>query len=237
MEAMIGMSTLLSRYHSLSLKVKFFRSNRFAHGSRLVGDIGLEGRNYLDENAVLVDSSLGFASYVARDSELIRTKVGKYCCIGPKVCVVEGKHPTSEFISIHPAFFSLQKQSGFTYVSQQMFDEYSYSDRDRRYFVEIGNDVWIGNGVRIMSGVSIGDGAVIGAGALVTKDVEPYSIVVGIPAKKVKMRLKETTVSFLERLQWWDRSEHWIKAHAQYFYNEDILIDKILEEEPNFWGP
>ncbi|MBQ9360106.1 MAG: CatB-related O-acetyltransferase [Lachnospiraceae bacterium] len=89
---------------------------------------------------------------------------------------------------------------------------------------QIGSDVWLGNGVRIMGGVRIGDGAVVGAGALVTKDIPPYSINVGVPAKTIKYRFTEDQIEKLLADKWWEKDEGWIRKNIDRFADiEDFL--------------
>jgi len=152
----------------------------------------------------LINSFLGRGSYIANNSIIRNTKIGRFCAIGDYVRTGLGKHPTKDFVSIHPAFFSLQKPAGFTFVKEQLFDEHDYVDNDKQYYVVIGNDVWIGNNVLIMDGVSIGDGAIVAAGAIVTKDVKPYAIVAGIPAKVINNRFNKEQVKKLLEIKWWD---------------------------------
>ena len=90
--------------------------------------------------------------------------------------------------------------------------------------IDIGNDVWIGAKSTIMSGVKIGDGAVIGARTMVTKDVPPYSIVVGNPGRIIKYRFNEDQVQKLLKIKWWDWTEDRIKTEAT-----DMWSDKIDE--------
>lgn len=93
--------------------------------------------------------------------------------------------------------------------------------------IEIGNDCWICSNVFICGGVKIGDGAVVYAGAVVTKDVPPYAIVAGVPARIVRYRYDEETIKFLTDLKWWDRPIAWLKAHWMLMND----IDKLKEYE------
>lgn len=78
--------------------------------------------------------------------------------------------------------------------------------------------MWIGHNTTILSGVKIGDGAIVGVGSIVTKDVEPYSIVGGIPAQKIKMRYNKDVVKFLQKIQWWNWSDSRIKENKNFFH-------------------
>ena len=178
-----------------------------------------EGNNLIASNTVLRNSYLGYGSYIGKKSELNGAQIGKYTCIGPRVLNITGKHPTRDFVSIHPAFFSVQHEIGFTYVNKEKYEELAFADAGKKVNIEIGNDVWIGASVTIIDGVKIGDGAIIAAGAIVTKDVEPYTIVGGIPAKEIRKRFKKEDIEFLLQYKWWEKDEEWIKNHADPFEN------------------
>jgi virginiamycin A acetyltransferase len=88
--------------------------------------------------------------------------------------------------------------------------------------VRIGNDVWIGNDVRILSGVRIGDGAVIGTMAVVAKDIPPYAIVIGNPARVIKYRFSESQIHALLRIRWWDWPQHKVAENVHLLLKRDI---------------
>lgn len=178
-----------------------------------------EGCNLLGKNSALFESSIGYASYIGDWTNLINVQIGKYTCIGPRVINIIGRHPTKDFISIHPAFYSINKQVGFTYVKHKKFQEFIYANSKDRISVVIGNDVWIASDVRILEGITIGDGAIIAAGSLINKDVPAYAIVGGVPAKVIRYRFESENIKYLKELKWWNKEDDWIKKHSNYFTN------------------
>lgn len=146
-------------------------------------------------NCVFNNVNLGSYSYVGRNSLLQNVTIGKFCSIANNVMIGLGKHPLDNF-STSPLFYRRNNPLKIRLVNKdKIFVEYED--------VFIGNDVWIGAGVIIMDGVKISDGAVIAAGAVVTKDVNSYEIVGGIPAKFLKKRVvsKKNTKT---KSDWWD---------------------------------
>lgn len=95
--------------------------------------------------------------------------------------------------------------------------------------IKIGNDVWIGRDAKIMDGVSVGDGAVVATGSIVTKDIPPYAIVGGVPAKVIKYRFDEVTIEKLLELKWWDFSDKKIFEHKDFFNQKDITAETIAK--------
>lgn len=127
-------------------------------------------------------------------------KVGSYCSIARNVEIfLGGSHrmdwvSTFPFAKFYPELNHLEQTFGVTHGD-----------------VTIGNDVWLGRDCKIMSGITIGDGAVVAAGAIVSRDVPPFAIVGGIPAKVIRYRFDETTINVLLDIQWW----HWPEAEIR----------------------
>ncbi|ASL68021.1 acetyltransferase [Bacillus thuringiensis] len=180
-----------------------------------------EGQNKVGRNAWF-DGYMGYGSYIG-DGSTINGEIGRYCSIGHQVTVLTGTHPSHVFVSTSPVFYSTRKQNGTTYTETQRFEEIMYSDKENRYGVTIGNDVWIGFQATIIGGVKIGDGAIIASNAVVTKDVAPYTIVAGIPAKEVGRRFDEDTIRWLCNFKWWNKPEEWIKNNAEIFTDINLF--------------
>lgn len=175
---------------------------------------------------------LGFGSYIAPDS-LIHGKIGKFCSIASHVRCNAGRHPyTYPYVSTAPCFFSLNKnsQNGSTFATRQEYDEYAYVDQDKKRAITIGNDCWIGEGAFLVGGISIGDGAVVLAHAVVTKDVPPFAIVGGVPAKIINYRYSQEDIDFLLRIKWWNNSLDWFKTHW-YLLNDFEKLKKYYASE------
>ena len=123
-------------------------------------------------------------------------------------------------------FFSPLKQNGKTFCKKSKFKE--FLTVDNRYVI-IGNDVWIGEGVTIKGGIKIGDGAIIAMNSCVTKDVPPYAIVGGVPAKIIRYRFTDEQIRLLLDFQWWNKPIDWIQLHADEFENISDFINKHIK--------
>jgi acetyltransferase-like isoleucine patch superfamily enzyme len=168
---------------------------------------------------------LGIGSYVG-DYAKISANVGRFTSIAYGCEVISGVHPyTTPYVSTSPIFVSLQKQNGYTFVEKQDFKEFRYVDEEKNIDVNIGNDCWIGYKASIIAGVSIGDGAVVLSHAVVTKDVPPYAIVGGCPAKILKFRYDEETIEKLLNIKWWNKDFEWIRDNKILFLDiNDFLL-------------
>jgi acetyltransferase-like isoleucine patch superfamily enzyme len=164
---------------------------------------------FLGENVTIINSFINDYSYINNNSILKNTTIGKFCSIGPNVQIILGKHP-SNFVSSHPIFYAINKPFK-TFSDKDYIQEYDH--------VFIGNDVWIAEGVLIPGGVTIGNGAIITARSVVTKNIEPYSIVGGIPAKHIKFRFEEDTINKINKLEWWNWDEITLRDNFELFHN------------------
>jgi phosphonate metabolism protein (transferase hexapeptide repeat family) len=167
---------------------------------------GILGRyTEIGARASVVESELGDYSYISGDTDVIYSRIGKFCSIAAHVRINPGNHPMER-----------ASQSHFTYRASRYFpgeaDEPSFFDWRRSHAVTIGHDVWIGHGVVVLAGRTIGNGAVLAAGAIVTKDVAPYMIVGGNPARPIRPRFPAEIADALQRLAWWDWSHEALRT-------------------------
>ena len=178
-----------------------------------------------------INSSIDSYSYIGANCVLPNVKIKKFCSIANNVKIICGTHPSKDFVSSSPYFYATSNKNIKTFNKDVNFEEYKFSDVNRNLFCEIGNDVWIGDGVKILQGLKIGNGAIIATGAVVTKDVPPYAIVGGVPAKVIKYRFNKEQIDFLEEFKWWDKDIKWIKKNSKKFTDIDNFIKFISKKD------
>lgn len=169
----------------------------------------------------VVECEMGDYSYVVNDAQLIYTRIGKFCSIAAMTRINPGNHP------MHRA-----TQAHFTYRASAYFegeaDDAAFFDWRRAHRVEIGHDVWIGHGAIILPGRRVGTGSVVAAGAIVTRDVAPYTIVAGNPARVIRRRFPEDIEQRLVALAWWDWSHE--RLHAALADFRALSVEAFLDK-------
>lgn len=187
-----------------------------------------EGTNNIHKRVNIINSDIGYGTFIGENTQLANCRIGRYCSIGSNINVISATHPTQGFVSTSPMFYSTLKQCGQTYCDTNKFNEFLLVNN--RCAI-IGNDVWIGDRVTIKGGTKIGDGAIIAMNACVTKDVPPYAIVGGVPAKIIRYRFSPAQIEGLLSISWWNMSEDWIIKHANLFTNIDDFLDSVKNED------
>lgn len=170
------------------------------------------------DNNNIYNSKIDSYSYVQKGSRVFNCEIGKFCSIASSVSIAPGIHDLNR-ITTHPAL--MQKSTPLPKVYAK--NDYIISFKK----VFIGNDVWIGEKAVVLDGVKIGNGSVIAAGSVVVKDVEPYSVVGGVPAKHIKYRFDSEVVSLLEESKWWNNSEEWFELNSELMVDADKFIEYL----------
>ena len=208
----------------LLLAISHYRTNKVLSKNNSYAAFGADIKNcvtdefvWIGENCQLTNCSLGRHTYCGGETHIYNTKIGAFCSIAGHSTIGLGKHPTN-LISTHPAFYSDHKPF-CTFSDRTYVREYGN--------ITIGNDVWIGTRVIIMPDVSIGDGAIIASGAVVTKDVEPYSVVGGVPAHHIKYRFEKDVIDIIRKSEWWNMSEETFRKDFASFHEIDSFTKKF----------
>jgi Acetyltransferase (isoleucine patch superfamily) len=201
----------------------FFTKARYSKGVSLFAfwdDASqISSKIYLAQGVNIGNSIIGDYTRIRQLSTLHHVNIGKFCSFSRNVRIGLGGHPLN-LISTNSIFYSENK----TAIRNDWRCKISFNEHKP---TKIGNDVWIGEFVTIVGGVNIGDGAVIATKSVVTKDVPPYAIVGGIPAKVIKYRFDEETIGALLQSKWWDLPDDEIgkklAAFTQTSLNKDLL--------------
>lgn len=172
--------------------------------------------------AKLHHSHIGKYTRINAHCQLVRTTVGNFSAIGVNTLMGLGRHPLN-YASTHSIFYKNNNIKN---------DWVQAIDFEEGIPIKIGNDVWVGRNCTVMDGVTIGDGAVIATGAVVTKNIPPYAIAGGVPAKVIKYRFEEEVINRLLEIKWWDFTDQQIEDHLPFFRDEDLNMNKLNDYFP-----
>lgn len=181
---------------------------------RIRGRVTLEPHATLGPDCTLYgDIEVGRGTKLNENIEVIgEVSFGNYCALAPEIRFQQKNHEINK-----PA---MQSQ----FYGRVLDSDLEYMPEDP---ITVGNDVWIGARAIVLPSVTIGDGAVIGAGSIVTDDVDPYAVVAGVPAERVKWRFSKSIREKLLEFKWWELSEDVLRDHASFFTNELTSLDDI----------
>jgi hypothetical protein len=189
------------------------------HPTARIRDSDLGEYTRVGEAVRMTESRFGDYSYIVRFGSTTYTEVGKFCSIAAFVRLNPGNHPTGRPTQHHMTY--RRRRYGLDDE-----DDEAVFDWRRDQPVEVGHDVWIGHGATVLPGVSIGDGAVVGAGAVVTRDVEPYTVVGGVPAEQIDRRFPEDVAERIAATEWW----HWSRAELEEAFDALCDLETFLAE-------
>lgn len=178
----------------------------------------IDSTTKVNSGSSIVNSIIGRYNNIGYDNELNSVEMGSFCSLSDHIFIGGDEHPL-EWVSTSPVFEGI-KHSG----PKRKFALYEVPGPPKTI---VGNDVWIAHGVCIKAGVTIGTGAAIGTGAVVTKDVPPYAIVAGVPAKIIRYRFDEETIKELLETEWWDLNESQLDAVGRYIKTPKDFIEAV----------
>jgi len=190
-------------------------------GGELEGNIAINRRNFIQQ------SNIGCFTYTGPNTMIRAVKMGRFCSISWNVSL-GGKNHNYDNVTTS-TLWAFHNMSG-----TKLTGKFNYGAGQKP--CTIGSDVWIAANVVVLRGVTVGNGAVIGAGAIVTKDVESYSIVAGVPAKMVKKRFDDKTIAALEEIQWWNWPTDVIRNNLELIYSSKVdedVLEKLMEISKN----
>ena len=200
----------------MSIAYLWAKALKKLRGSAVKGS-RIDRTSKVESGSLVVDSTMGRHSFCGYDCDIFAADIGAFCSIANNVVIGGGEHPTG-WVGMSPVFYA---------GKDSVKAKFSEFEREPVKRTLIGNDVWIGRSALIRQGVRIGDGAVIGMGAVVTKDVEPYSVVAGCPAREIRKRFSPDIIARLLASEWWKLDEARLKEAARHIREPEKFLEYL----------
>lgn len=207
--------------HYIKGVAKSLFNSRISLLAIISANVKIDKTAYIYRGVKAKNAVIGAHTYISANTDIENAEIGNFCSIADHCRIGMSGHSLC-YMSTSPIFTQTLNALQKRWISENVFEHKSEEER-----VTLGHDVWVGSHVLINGGVHIGNGACIAAGAVVVKDVPPYAIVGGVPAKIIRYRFPQETIDKLEEIQWWNLPKETLMQNIHLFQKENISIEEL----------
>lgn len=205
-------------YHHCDIRDSFLGHQTAIGDDTVIISSFFESNCAINRRNFIQDSKVGRYTYTGQNTTIRAASIGRFCSISWNVSI-GGKDHATDYVS-NGSIWAFHNMDG-----NKPLGKFEYSENQPD--CQISNDVWIATNAVILRNVKIGDGAVIGAGAIVTRDVDPYTIVAGVPAKPIRKRFNDQISAALQEIQWWNWPADVIRKNIDIIYKKKVDMSVI----------